>query len=66
MRVERLHDAAHDHRLGAGRQLQRIAGPDHHIGGRAGAGESDGKREPTKATEDTYVPDDYGNDDIPF
>ncbi|MBK6671679.1 MAG: single-stranded DNA-binding protein [Actinobacteria bacterium] len=39
------------------------------IGGRAGAGESaggGGKSEQPKATEDTYVPDDYGNDDIPF
>lgn len=37
------------------------------LGGRAGAGEqSDGKREPTKSPEDTYVPDDFGTDDIPF
>ena len=36
------------------------------IGGRPGGEASGSKREQPKAPEDTYVPEDYGNDDIPF
>lgn len=64
----RLQTRSYDDKDGAKRYTTEIvADVVQFIGGRAGAGEqSDGKREPTKSPEDTYVPDDFGTDEIPF